>query len=109
MPSRLEQWYQSNVWTPVIGKLYGDVAGLECVLGESSSKASRGRKRQEGKRQSVRMGSRCDMVLRKMGSSGIAEYGAAEEGADYDGDLGWKRMHEAELKLPKTLKDMMAA
>jgi hypothetical protein len=47
------------------------------------------------------------MIIRKTGNGVVFEYGAAEDAASYDGTLGKKRMHEAELKLPKTLKDMM--
>lgn len=75
--------------------------------GESASVASRERKRQHGKLLSGRMGSRTDMILRKTSNGVVLEYGAAEDAASYDGTLGKKRMHEAELKLPKTLKDMM--
>ncbi|CAO3588596.1 unnamed protein product [Absidia cylindrospora] len=53
------------------------------------------------------MGSRTDMIIRKSGNGVVLEYGAAEDAATYDGELGRKRMYEAKLKLPKTLKDMI--
>ncbi|SAM00626.1 hypothetical protein [Absidia glauca] len=107
MSSQLEQWYQANIWTPLMDKMYGDVPGVACVLGESLSIASKERKRLERKRQISKLGSRSDMVLRRIGNGIALEYGAAEDGATYDGAFGRKRMYEAELKLPKTLKDMM--
>ncbi|CAO3600807.1 unnamed protein product [Absidia cylindrospora] len=79
--------------------------GVVCVLGESASVASKERKRQQ--QHCGRMGSRTDMILRKTGNGVVLEYGAAEDAVTFDGYLGKKRMHEAELKLPKTLKDMM--
>ncbi|KAI8335143.1 hypothetical protein BC941DRAFT_399684 [Chlamydoabsidia padenii] len=107
MSQQLEQWYQANIWTPIMDKMLGDLPGVVCVLGESASLASKERKRQQGKLPSGRMGSRTDITLRKAGNGLVLEYGAAEDAANYDGTLGKKRMHEAELKLPKTLKDMM--
>ncbi|KAI8077846.1 uncharacterized protein BX664DRAFT_343639 [Halteromyces radiatus] len=47
------------------------------------------------------------MIIRKA-SNGIAlEYGGTETSAIYDSDLGKKRMHDEELKLPKTMRDML--
>ncbi|KAG0188125.1 hypothetical protein DFQ28_005354 [Apophysomyces sp. BC1034] len=107
MSQQLEQWYQANAWTSVTDEMLGDLPGVVCVLGESTSVASKERKRQQGKLHSGRMDSRTDMILRKTGNGIVLEYGAEEDAANYDGNLGKKRMDEAELKLPKTLKDMM--
>ncbi|CAO3599497.1 unnamed protein product [Absidia cylindrospora] len=98
---QLEQWYQANVWTPIIDKILGDIPGVICVLGESTSHASKERKRQETGRMMTRMG------IRKVSNGVPLEYGVGEDGALYDGHLGRKKVHEAELKLPKTMKDMM--
>jgi hypothetical protein len=46
------------------------------------------------------------MVLRKVDNGMALEYGAAEDAPSFDGIFGGgEQMHEAELKLPKTLKD----
>ncbi|KAI8076333.1 uncharacterized protein BX664DRAFT_50663 [Halteromyces radiatus] len=72
MSQQLEQWYQTNVWTPVTDKMLGN---LPSVVGESASVASKERKRQQGKLYPERMGSRTDMVLRKTGNGIVLEYG----------------------------------
>ncbi|KAI8076331.1 uncharacterized protein BX664DRAFT_270964, partial [Halteromyces radiatus] len=75
MSQQLEQWYQTNVWTPVTDKMLGNLPSVVCVLGESASVASKERKRQQGKLYPRRMGSRTDMVLRKTGNGIALEYG----------------------------------
>ncbi|ORZ04142.1 hypothetical protein BCR42DRAFT_338871, partial [Absidia repens] len=55
----------------------------------------------------ARMGTRSDMIIQKVSNGVPLEYGVGEDGPLYDGHLGRKKVHEAELKLPKTMKDMM--
>jgi hypothetical protein len=80
---------------------------MVCYRGASGSLGSKERKRQTDKQPVKSMGSRTDMALQKVDNGMTLEYGAAEDASLYDGILGRKRMHEAKLNLPKTLKDRL--
>ncbi|ORZ07384.1 hypothetical protein BCR42DRAFT_442715 [Absidia repens] len=119
MSSQLEQWYQAVM----ICK--GEVNQTKCkdmLVGDKVQLLGRDGQPQVVDRQAYQpgnengnmansmgggMGARTDMIIRKSGNGVVLEYGAAEDDASYDGELGRKGMHEAKLKLPKTLKDMI--
>ncbi|CAO3638441.1 unnamed protein product [Cunninghamella blakesleeana] len=72
MNNQLEQWYQCNVWSSTIDKIFGNLKGVTCFRGESSSLTS----------------SRTDMILRKSGNGVNLECGGAETASKYD-DTKW--------------------
>ncbi|KAI8137847.1 hypothetical protein BJV82DRAFT_524451 [Fennellomyces sp. T-0311] len=108
--NHLESWYNAHVWR-FVDTVFDDNDDVTVVRGESSSKASTVR-RNEG-RQDVavrqKMGARLDLVIRTKHAdhSKNIELGGGECGKNHEDATGTKRLNEAKLKLPKSLKDMV--
>ncbi|CAG8579004.1 568_t:CDS:10 [Paraglomus brasilianum] len=104
-----EQWYNVNLWGPVIDKAFGDINGIDIVRGESCSFASSERKNRKRKRTHRKsLGRRGDAIIRKNSGGQVLEFGGSEAGRWYTGKGGSKWLVETGLKLPKTLRDMFA-
>lgn len=109
-----EVWYQSHIWS-MIETCLDIVEGLEAVIGEPHSFATRKRKNKDRAISSLeampRMayGHRCDLVFRMydVGHSVPCEFGASEAGAKDEDTVGTKFINESFYKLPRVLKDML--
>jgi hypothetical protein len=107
MVEQTENWYNVNIWGPIIGRPFGDMNGVSVVWGESSSVASSYRKNIGRSRKTRKsMGRRGDLIVRKRSSRNDFELGAGEAGKRFSGEAGTKRLVEGGLKLPKMLRDM---
>ncbi|KAG1490464.1 hypothetical protein G6F47_012252 [Rhizopus delemar] len=104
-----EQWYNSNVWVPVIDKFFGNLDGINCTRDNKSSFSSGKRKRESQERIGrKRIGYKPDMIIQAVREGNRPlEFGACEAASFYDGPTGKKYKYESRLKLPKTLKDML--
>ncbi|CAG8721891.1 9360_t:CDS:2, partial [Funneliformis mosseae] len=76
-----ENWYNVNIWGPVINRIYDDIPNIDIVRGESSSLASSDRK----------------------------NHNCSEVGSHYEGQNATKWLNESGLKLPKMLRDMFVS
>ncbi|CAJ0646032.1 13503_t:CDS:2 [Entrophospora sp. SA101] len=73
----LENWYNVNIWGPIVDKCYNDIDYI-------------------------------NVVRTCYGKSSITlEYGGSEVEKNYEGKKSTKWLSEADLKLPKVLKDML--
>ncbi|KAI9281873.1 hypothetical protein BY458DRAFT_531336 [Sporodiniella umbellata] len=104
-----EQWYNSNIWVPVINKFLGNIDGINCIRENKSSLSSRKRKREvQEKNERKKIGRKPDMIICAVGEgSKPLEFGACEAASFYYGTTGKKYNYELRLKLPKILKDML--
>ncbi|CAG8713816.1 10989_t:CDS:2, partial [Funneliformis caledonium] len=102
--SKLEGWYQLNVWSKMIDPAFYDVK-FELVRGEGMSFASSDRKN-DGKMASDRkkIGRKGDGIFRI--TTDRMELGAVEAGRKWEGLNGTKYLKDS-LKLNKMLKDMI--
>ncbi|CAJ0843835.1 11733_t:CDS:2 [Entrophospora sp. SA101] len=78
----LENWYNVNIWGPIVDKCYNDIDYINVVRGESCSIANSIQKNHD-------------------------QYGGSEVEKNYEGKKSTKWLSEADLKLPKVLKDML--
>jgi hypothetical protein len=102
-----ENWYNVNVWGPVIDRIYDDIPNIDIVRGESSSLASSDRKnRNRTTNTRKKMGRRGDAIIRKCSCGIRHEFGGSEVGSHYEGQNATKWLNESGLKLPKMLRDM---
>lgn len=101
--SKLEGWYQHNIWSRLIDPAFHDI-DVELLRGESMSFASSDRKN-EGKTVSNRkkIGRKGDGIFRI--TKDRMEFGAIETGRKWEGLNGSKYLRDS-LKLGKMLKDM---
>ncbi|CAO3601435.1 unnamed protein product [Absidia cylindrospora] len=103
MTPQLELWYECNVWTPLLDKMYGDIHGIQCVRGESANLAAKRRKSTDG---SGDNGVKNDLIIRTIGGGHLLEFAAGETSCSYHDGLDAKHLYESSLKLPKSLRDM---
>ncbi|CAG8553436.1 25905_t:CDS:2 [Dentiscutata erythropus] len=102
--SKLEGWFQSNVWSRIIDPAFHNTA-FELLRGESMSFASSDRKN-DGRTAFDRkkIGRKGDGIFRI--TADRMELGAVESGRDWEGLNGTKYLKDS-LKLNKMLKDMI--
>ncbi|GES87242.1 C2H2-type zinc finger transcription factor [Rhizophagus clarus] len=102
--SRLEGWYQHNIWSPIIDRAFHD-SKINLIRGEGMSTASSDRKNDAS----------CDADRKKIGKKGDGifrlkgdrlEIGAIEAGRKWEGTNGRKYLKDS-LKLSKMLRDMI--
>ncbi|CAG8473689.1 8463_t:CDS:2 [Ambispora gerdemannii] len=103
-PSKLEGWFQHNVWSRLIDPAFHDMK-VELIRGEGMSLASSDRKN-EGRTISGRkkIGKKGDGIFRI--TKDRMEFGAIETGRKWEGLKGTKYLKDS-LKLNKMLKDML--
>ncbi|CAO3588657.1 unnamed protein product [Absidia cylindrospora] len=104
MCPQLELWYECNVWTPLLDKLYGDIHGVICIRGEPANLSTKRRKASDGTNDK---GVKNDLIIRDVGGGHLLEFGAGETSSSYHDGLDAKHLYESKLKLPKTLRDML--
>ncbi|CAG8544855.1 12209_t:CDS:1 [Funneliformis caledonium] len=102
--SRLEGWYQHNVWSPIIDPAFRNLE-IDLIRGESSSTASSDRKNNDMDCEEDRkkIGRKGDCIFRLIGDR--LEFGAIEAGKKWEGKSGRKYIIDS-LKLSKMLRDM---
>ncbi|GES87723.1 C2H2-type zinc finger transcription factor [Rhizophagus clarus] len=102
--SRLEGWYQHNIWSPIIDRAFHD-SKINLVRGEGMNTTSSDRKNDAS----------CDADRKKIGKKGDGifrlkgdrlEIGAIEAGRKWEGTNGRKYLKDS-LKLSKMLRDMI--
>ncbi|CAG8837549.1 10497_t:CDS:2, partial [Gigaspora margarita] len=101
----LENWYNVNLWGPIVDKTFGDITGVDVVSIASSDRKNRKRKRKDRKA----LGRRSDAIIRKNTNGQTLEFGGSEVGRFYNSKMGSKWLVESGLKLPKMLRDMFIA
>ncbi|CAI2191366.1 19440_t:CDS:2, partial [Funneliformis geosporum] len=103
--SKLEGWYEMNVWGRLIDPAF-DNQNIDLLRGDGMSFASSDRKNQN-RTTNVRkkIGRKGDGVFRLHGDR--LEFGAIEAGRKWEGKSGTKYLNDS-LKINKMLKDMIA-
>ncbi|RIB13501.1 hypothetical protein C2G38_2144522 [Gigaspora rosea] len=103
--SRLEGWYQHNIWSPIIDPAFRNFE-IDLIRGEGSSMASSDRKNDDTDCEEDRkkIGRKGDGMFRLNGDR--LEFGAIEAGKKWEGRNGKKYITDS-LKLSKMLRDML--
>jgi hypothetical protein len=102
--SRLEGWYQHNIWSPIIDPAFHN-SKINLVRGEGMSTASSDRKndaRCDADRKKI--GKKADGIFRLKGDR--LEFGGIEAGRKWEGKNGRKHLQDSK-KLSKMLRDML--
>ncbi|CAG8833630.1 18303_t:CDS:2, partial [Gigaspora margarita] len=67
----LENWYNINLWGPIVDKTFGDITGMDVVSIASSNRKNRKRKRKDRKA----LGRHSDAIIRKNTNGQTLEFG----------------------------------
>ncbi|PKC72595.1 hypothetical protein RhiirA1_490952 [Rhizophagus irregularis] len=102
--SRLEGWYQHNIWSPIIDPAFHN-SKINLVRGEGMSTASSDRKNNKScNADRKKIGKKGDGIFRLKGDR--LEIGGIEAGRKWEGKNGRKYLRDS-LKLSKMLRDML--
>ncbi|CAG8701954.1 970_t:CDS:2, partial [Rhizophagus irregularis] len=102
--SRLEGWYQHNIWCPIIDPAFRN-SKINLVRGEGMSTASSDRKNNKScNADRKKIGRKGDGIFRLKGDR--LEIGGIEAGRKWEGKNGRKYLRDS-LKLSKMLRDML--
>ncbi|RGB37303.1 hypothetical protein C1646_666288 [Rhizophagus diaphanus] len=102
--SRLEGWYQHNIWSPIIDPIFHN-SKINLVRGEGMSTASSDRKNNKScNTDRKKIGKKGDGIFRLKGDR--LEIGGIEAGRKWEGKNGRKYLRDS-LKLGKMLRDML--
>ncbi|PKC14036.1 hypothetical protein RhiirA5_284821 [Rhizophagus irregularis] len=102
--SRLEGWYQHNIWSPIIDPIFHN-SKINLVRGEGMSTASSDRKNNKScNTDRKKIGKKGDGIFRLKGDR--LEIGGIEAGRKWEGKNGRKYLQDS-LKLGKMLRDML--
>ncbi|CAG8700325.1 8542_t:CDS:2, partial [Acaulospora morrowiae] len=103
-PSKLEGWYQLNIWGPLIDSAFRN-SNINLIRVDGMSRASSDRKNQSNHvTDRKKIGRKGDGIFRLKGSR--LEFGAIEAGREWEGEHGRKYIKDS-LKLCKMLHDML--